>query len=329
VLREALGLWRGPALADVADEPFAQAERHRLEELRLVVLEDRLAAELALGGHATAAAELEELVGRFPFRERLHGLLMLALYRSGRQAEALRAFQAARRTLGEELGIDPGPRLRQLETEILRQSPALDWTPPLPGEAGQAARAEVTGPPVAAPATLPPPPAGEGELVGREEQLVKLNAALTAAAAGRGRVVLTAGEPGIGKTRLAEEMARRAAAQDVGVAWGRCYQGEGAPAFWPWEQITRGLLRVSEAEPGEHDRRRGDNKHADPSHPRTLAQAAEATKLPSSRTAARPRGRLPTRQVAALDRPHPSRELGTIAARPNPIRFHWPLAWAL
>ena len=107
-LREALGLWRGPALADMADEPFTQAERQRLEELRLAALEDRLAAELALG-HAAAVAELGELVGRFPFRERLHGLLMLALYRSGRQAEALQAFQAARRTLGEELGIDPGP----------------------------------------------------------------------------------------------------------------------------------------------------------------------------------------------------------------------------
>src|SRR5207344_2918781 len=89
VLREALGLWRGPALADVADEGFAQPERQRLEELRLVVLEDRLAAELALGRHAAAAAELGELVGLHPFRERLHGLWMLALYRSGRQAEAL------------------------------------------------------------------------------------------------------------------------------------------------------------------------------------------------------------------------------------------------
>ena len=121
--REALGLWRGPALADMADEPFTQAERQRLEELRLAALEDRLAAELALGGHAAAVAELGELVGRFPFRERLHGLLMLALYRSGRQAEALQAFQAARRTLGEELGIDPGPWLRMLEADMLRQAP--------------------------------------------------------------------------------------------------------------------------------------------------------------------------------------------------------------
>ena len=106
VLREALGLWRGPALADVVEERFAQPERQRLEELRLVALEDRLTAELALGGHAAAAAELQQLVGRYPFRERLHGLLMLALYRAGRQAEALQAFQEARRVLGEEAGID-------------------------------------------------------------------------------------------------------------------------------------------------------------------------------------------------------------------------------
>jgi DNA-binding SARP family transcriptional activator len=130
VLREALGLWRGPALADVADEPFAEAERQRLEELRLVALEDRLAAELAIGGHATAAAELQQLVGRYPFRERLYGLLMLALYRSGRQAEALQAFQEARRVLGEELGIDPSRWLTQLERDILRQAPELEWTAP-------------------------------------------------------------------------------------------------------------------------------------------------------------------------------------------------------
>jgi DNA-binding SARP family transcriptional activator len=136
-LREALGLWRGPALADVADEPFTQAERQRLEELRLVALEDRLAAELALGGHAAAAAELGELVSRYPLRERQHGLLMLALYRSGRQAEALGVFQAARRTLAEELGIDPSRWLSGLEADILRQAPALDWSPPPAGRASR------------------------------------------------------------------------------------------------------------------------------------------------------------------------------------------------
>src|SRR6266545_5392036 len=246
-LRAALGLWRGPALAEVADEPFAQAGRQRLGELRLVVLEDRLAAELALGGHAAAAAELGGLVGRYPFRERLHGLLMVALYRSGRQAEALGAFQAARRTLGEELGIDPGRWLRQLEADILRQAPALDWTAP-PGQAGQPAQVGAAEPPQSAPAVSPSPPAGAGELVGREGQLAVLGAAVAGAAAGRGRLVLVAGEPGIGKTRLAEEAARRAAAQGVGVVWGRCYQGEGAPPFWPW--VPAGEL-LADVAPGE------------------------------------------------------------------------------
>jgi DNA-binding SARP family transcriptional activator len=247
VLREALGLWRGPALAEVADEPFAQAERQRLEELRLVVLEDRLAAELAAGRHAAAVAELGELVGRYPFRERLHGLLILALYRSGRQAEALGAFRAARRVLGEELGIDPSRWLTQLEADILRQAPALDWMPPS-GEAGRPRQAKVPEAPVA---TTPLPMVGEGKLVGRHEQLAELDALLAGAAAGHGRLVLLAGEPGIGKTRLAEEAAQRAASQGVRVAWGRCFEGEGAPAFWPWVQIARDLLaRVA---PGELD----------------------------------------------------------------------------
>ncbi len=256
-LGEALGLWRGPALAEVADEPFAQAERQRLEELRLAALEDRLAAELAVGGHAAAAAELGELVGRYPFRERLHGLLMLALYRSGRQAEALQAFQAARRVLGEELGIDPSRWLRRLESDILRQAPALDWTPPS-GETVRPPPVETAGPameaaepPAAAPATAPTPPAGEGELVGRDEQLALLDRTLAGVAASRGRLVLVAGEPGIGKTRLAEEVAWRAAAQGTRVVWGHCYEGEGAPAFWPWVQVARQLL--AEVAPGKLD----------------------------------------------------------------------------
>ena len=240
VLREALGLWRGPALADVADEPFAQSERQRLDELRLAALEDRLAAELALGRYAGAAAELAELVGLHPFRERLHGLLMLALYRAGRQAEALRTFQAARHTLREELGIDPSPWLRQLEADILRQAPALDWTAPAPAQAGPPLPVETAEAATAAAASVPTP--GEHVLVGREAQLATVGAAVRAGAAGRGRVVLVAGEPGIGKSCLAEEVARQAAAEGVGVAWGRCYEEEGAPAFWPWVQVVRQLL---------------------------------------------------------------------------------------
>ena len=243
-LREALALWRGPALADMADEPFAQAERQRLEELRLVALEDHLAAELALGGHAAAVADLQELVDRFPFRERLHGLLMVALYRAGRQAEALQAFRSARRVLGEELGIDPSPWLRRLESDILRQAPTLDWTPS-PEQAVPPTQPQVAEPPVA---TALVSAAGKGELVGRVGQVAALDAILADAAAGRGRVVLVVGEPGIGKTRLAEEAARRAASQGVRVAWGRCFEGEGAPAFWPWVQIARELLAGVEPE---------------------------------------------------------------------------------
>ena len=126
VLREGLALWRGPALAEVADAGFALAERNRLEELRVAALEDRLAADLDLGGHAAAVAELEELAGLYPFHERLHGLWMLALYRSGRQGEALQAFAAARRALAGELGIDSGRWLRQLQAASWPRTPG--WT---------------------------------------------------------------------------------------------------------------------------------------------------------------------------------------------------------
>ncbi len=125
-LRDALALWRGPALADFAYESFAQVAAARLEELRLVGLERRIEADLELGRHAELVGELEALVLRHPFRERLRGQLMLALYRSGRQAEALAAYQVARRALVEELGIEPSPLLQELERGILRQDPALD-----------------------------------------------------------------------------------------------------------------------------------------------------------------------------------------------------------
>jgi DNA-binding SARP family transcriptional activator len=253
VLREGLALWRGPALAEVADEPFAVAERNRLEELRVAALEDRLAADLDLGGHAAAVAELEELAGRYRFRERLAGLLMLALYRSGRQGEALQAFQAARRVLANELGIDPGRWLRELETGILRQDPGLDWTPPAEeagpppgvasGSADVASGPAGEGVPAGVASVTRSPPANADELVGREDQLAVLEEVLAGAQGGRGRVVLVEGEPGIGKTRLAEEVARRAAAAGMQVAWGRCHEGDGAPAFWPWAQVVRQLTR--------------------------------------------------------------------------------------
>ena len=126
VLREALGLWRGSPLADFAYEPFAQPEIARLEELRLAALEARIEADLALGRHRELVAELEALARQNPLRERLRAQLMLALYRCGRQADALEGYKHARTELVSELGLEPSRELQELERAILQQSPELD-----------------------------------------------------------------------------------------------------------------------------------------------------------------------------------------------------------
>src|SRR5215211_2988808 len=131
-LREALSLWRGPPLADLAYEQFAQAEIARLEEMRLGAVEQRLEADLALGRHAELVAELETLVARHPLRERFRHQLMLALYRSERQADALAAYRATREALVDTLGIEPSPWLSALERAILVQDPALSEPEPEP-----------------------------------------------------------------------------------------------------------------------------------------------------------------------------------------------------
>jgi DNA-binding SARP family transcriptional activator len=127
-LREALALWRGPALADLAYESFAQPEIARLEELRVSVLGQRIDADLDAGRHAQLVGELEALVARHPLRERFRYQLMLALYRSARQAEALDVYRTARRELAEEVGLEPSDELKRLEQAILRQDPALELT---------------------------------------------------------------------------------------------------------------------------------------------------------------------------------------------------------
>jgi Bacterial transcriptional activator domain len=144
ILREALGLWRGPALADLERESFAQAEIRRLEELRLVALERRIDADLAVGRAAELVGELEALIRKHPYRETLHAQLMQALYGAGRQAEALEVYRQTRRLLVEELGIEPGPAIQQLEQAILRQDPALELArSPAPAGAPEA-RASIT-----------------------------------------------------------------------------------------------------------------------------------------------------------------------------------------
>jgi DNA-binding SARP family transcriptional activator len=227
-LREALGLWRGPLPSDLADDSVLQAEIGRLEELRVAAVEERIDAELSLGLHAELVAELEALVRTSPFRERLRTQLMLALYRSGRQADALDVYQAGRSLLLEELGIDPGPALQQLHQQILRQDAAL-----------------------LAPAAEPE----RDLLVGRDGELRELRAAFDDAASGRGRVVLLAGSAGIGKTRLAEEAAAYGAARGAAALWGHSYEDESPPPYWLWEQILRGLgVETVFAAGSEHDR---------------------------------------------------------------------------
>ena len=235
LLREALALWRGPALADFVFESFAEAEVGRLEELQLAALEGRIHADLALGREAAVLGELEALVAEHPLRERLRAQLMRALYQAGRQAEALGAYREARRALTEELGIDPGRELRALHEAILRQDPELDR------------RAEEAKAPPHPPDGKPARAVAVGTFVGRERELTDLDAALDDVVAGRGRIVLVAGEPGIGKSRLTDELIGRARARDAGVVVGRCWEAGGAPAYWPWVQALRAYVR--EAEP--------------------------------------------------------------------------------
>jgi DNA-binding SARP family transcriptional activator/streptogramin lyase len=130
VLRDALAIWRGEPLSNLRDEPFAQHAARRLEEARLSVLEDRIDADLAAGRDAVLVPELEQLISREPLRERPYGQLMLALYRDGRQAEALETYQRARKMLSQEVGLQPGPQLQELERRMLNQDPALAPTRP-------------------------------------------------------------------------------------------------------------------------------------------------------------------------------------------------------
>src|SRR5690242_3770212 len=164
-LGRALGLWRGPVLADLSGYAFIQAEAARLEELRLAAVEGRIEADLALGRHAAVTAELERLVADHPLRERLHGQLMLSLYRCGRQAEALAAYQRVRDLLAAELGIDPGEPLRRLHASVLAHDPALDWNGGRPAPA-QGHRAGSSSPATSPPPGRPPrrPAAGRRKL---------------------------------------------------------------------------------------------------------------------------------------------------------------------
>ena len=229
VLDESLDLWRGPALGELAGLPFASGWAARLEQLRLAAVEERFGAYLACGRHAGVVDELEQLVSAEPLRERLWAQLMVALYRSGRQAEALRAYGRLRAVLAEELGIDPSPELRRLEDAILRQDEVLEWAP---------AREAAPGPDL--PVAVRDAPSRPAAFVGREPELASLRHWLDRAVGGEGRLVLVRGEPGIGKTGIAEEVAAMARARGVAVLWGSAHEDEGGGPFRPWAEALAG-----------------------------------------------------------------------------------------
>jgi DNA-binding SARP family transcriptional activator len=227
VLREALGLWRGEALADFADAAWAQPESARLGELRLDALERCIEAELDARQEGAVLAELHELVRAYPFRERFSGLLMLALYRQGRQADALRAYERLRRTLSEELGIGPSDQLVELERAILLQDPRLD--PP--------SRTDELSVPLSARVVA----ASSGTFVGRPFERKVLEDAFKDVVAGERATVLIGGEPGIGKTSLAASFARAAAEDGALVLYGHSDADLGIP-FQPWSEALGHLI---------------------------------------------------------------------------------------
>jgi predicted ATPase/DNA-binding SARP family transcriptional activator len=208
-LRAALALWRGRPLADFAYEPFAQAAIGRLEEARLAALEKRIDADLALGRHDRLVSELEALVREHPLRERLRAQRMLALYGAGRQAEALEAYRQARRALSEQLGIEPGPELRQLEHAILAQDPEL--------------ASPVRRPMVPRRTNLPAP---ARPLLGRDRELRELITLARAA-----RLLTLTGPGGTGKTRLALELAVELGSEFPDGAWWVALESLSDPAL--------------------------------------------------------------------------------------------------
>ena len=204
LLERALALWRGSALEEFAYEPFAPAEALRLEELRLVAREELAEAGLVFGRHRELVSELRSLVDQHPLRERLWGQLMRALYRCGRQAEALRAFTDLRLRLGEELGIDPSPALQRLEEAMLLQKPELDWR-----DSGVTIGAQ-TG----APTPRHDLPVPRSSFVGRDAEVKEVEELTTGAA-----IVTVVGPGGSGKSRLALEVARRLTGTYPGGIW--------------------------------------------------------------------------------------------------------------
>ncbi len=234
MLREALGLWRGPALADHADQDWAIPDIHRFTELRHLAREKLLAARLDCGETAILVPEIEALLAEEPLREEPWRLLALAQYRSHRQADALATLRRARSLLAEELGVDPGPALRSLESEILAQSETL-----------QVPRTRIT---TSAARLVPvsavhiPASVSLGDLVDREPELTVLRACLDDALSGRAGLALINGPAGIGKSRLLQEVRRLASEAGATVLTSRGSQLEKAFGFGAVRQLFDPVL---------------------------------------------------------------------------------------
>ncbi|MFB9681890.1 BTAD domain-containing putative transcriptional regulator [Streptosporangium vulgare] len=264
LLAEALGLWRGPAFAEVADEPWAAGETARLGELRLAARELHVAAGLYAGDVATVVPEAGRLTRDEPLREEGWRLHALALWGSGRQADALAALRRAREIFATDLGLDPGPELAALEEAILtRRVEVLRASVPGPGERVSVLPPE-TAPVRPSPAAIPVPPRDRAEsavaeravssavsgvvtpaaepFVGRDAELSALVATAAATTAGP-RVALVTGEAGLGKSALLGRLAEHLERDGWLVATGRCPDAESAPPAWAWAEVSRGVAR--------------------------------------------------------------------------------------
>jgi tetratricopeptide (TPR) repeat protein len=231
-LGEALGMWRGPALAAVAYEEFAQPQIRRLEELRLAARHALVDCELQLGEHGAVIGKLEALVADHPGCERFGAQLMLALYRCGRQGDALKVYARTREYLTGELGLEPGPELKGLQRAILEQSPALGAPADKPTAEPRLRRA------------LPRPlqPAvGQLPFTGREREVAYLSDSWADIDGGRCQTVVICGEAGIGKTRTAAELAAAVHGEGSTVLYGRCDEGLAVP-YQPFVEVLRSLL---------------------------------------------------------------------------------------
>ena len=233
ILEHALGLWRGEAFAGI-DTPWLNGLRESLERDRFAAELDCTDLQLRRGGHGWLPNEIAMRAEAHPLDERVAGQMMCALYQNGRQAEALDYFNQVRGRLTEELGIDPGPALQELQHDILTHAPALTGrAPPRP----RTVLSEFAVPGQTAPSVVPEHGVEE-VFVGRKAALKRLTEKLAMAHMGRAQTVLVAGEPGIGKTSLLRRFAQQTG---VAMAWGACPEQVAAPPLWPWEQVLRAV----------------------------------------------------------------------------------------